>query len=1166
MTLIGVAKDGDSPRKSPIVQPFSIPAGESGTIGLIVYHADGTAFDLTSCQLLLAVNGTTISRQGTITTPASLGLASFPLVIADTLNMRPADYTFDVWLTDANGNRWQVVPASKWTVLPFQGQPGQAVTVPSTQQPLALGPPGVNWRGTYNSGTAYAPLDAVSYTDPSTAAVSSYRCIANTTGNAPTNATYWVLMAQGQGITGVVQSPPATPLGPSGVITFDGTQLSAQKNNTTGAIDVTAPGLVPKTRNITAGTGLAGGCTGLAADCAFAAAFGSALGTIAQGNDARFPPAPGTAGNFVVDNTSGYTSRQLAYADLTSPGLVGAVAGTVAPGNDERMALDAIAQYGVSAAASDNAAALNNCLTAAHSDTTRRTCQLPAGTFKIASTITVPSGVTLLGAATGTVIAYTPATGTAITFGSGGSSVLRNLEVRATNAAYSGSLVTASQNTLLFDSVGFRCQSSGGTCTGAAALLDLTNSVNVTLTGRGFFWGAQKCLVGVNSGGGFSNVVSVTGQVFNYCEQYAIYQPAYNWNVDNCTFEPTTLGYPSGIYMTATVAKGLKVSNSYFSDASAANAGNNWIDLLCQGCDISNGNTFVNGYSVGMAYPLTNIGGEIFETGSRGISFDANYVLGADALSFPACTANSLMTSQASAQEYHAAGNTLLKLSDGTAFAGPNSCVGGIQAYLGNFTNINVQNLTPTGAFTATGAFTTLGSSASMNIRSRWSLAQTTVADANYTLALQDTTVSYTSISAARVISANPSATGNSISPRIFIVQDTSGSASSTNTISLTPTSGTINGASTLVLIDRAYGRAIVFCDGTNFWTAPEVDQPAAGTGLSSSLSGHITTLSMPNTGPGATTTGGGGTYIASVQTDAQGRIVALTTGTPTGSGTVSSVTCGTGLTGGTFTTTGTCAIDYTVGWAGTAAGSVAVASVGTASTAGWTVKNTTAAANGAQQYSPALVLDGRGWASTGGTSQDDSFAIQAQPVQGTSNSTANLVFLASINGGSYAAEMTLTSAGSLSLAASGTLTAQTLQQNSGQLNVCTGLTTTCSISIAGTTHATTVNGPLVSAQGWAPAHRAASSTVAVAVSDRTVGVTGTGSRTVNFPAASTCVHAGQEIVVVEEGGSSGTITINPNGTDNFNGANSAVTIAAAYGRRVFVCDASANWFVSTVQ
>ena len=56
------------------------------------------------------------------------------------------------------------------------------------------------WRGTYAGGTAYVPDDVVSYADGSV--TSSYICVANTTGNAPSSGgtlhASWAYMAKGQ--------------------------------------------------------------------------------------------------------------------------------------------------------------------------------------------------------------------------------------------------------------------------------------------------------------------------------------------------------------------------------------------------------------------------------------------------------------------------------------------------------------------------------------------------------------------------------------------------------------------------------------------------------------------------------------------------------------------------------------------------------------------------------------------------------------------------------------------------------------------------------------------------------------------------------------------------------------------------------------------------------
>jgi hypothetical protein len=56
---------------------------------------------------------------------------------------------------------------------------------------INLGSIKFNWRGDYAAGTAYSVDDVVNSSG------TSYVCIAATTGNAPPNATYWNVMAQG---------------------------------------------------------------------------------------------------------------------------------------------------------------------------------------------------------------------------------------------------------------------------------------------------------------------------------------------------------------------------------------------------------------------------------------------------------------------------------------------------------------------------------------------------------------------------------------------------------------------------------------------------------------------------------------------------------------------------------------------------------------------------------------------------------------------------------------------------------------------------------------------------------------------------------------------------------------------------------------------------------
>jgi Right handed beta helix region len=68
----------------------------------------------------------------------------------------------------------------------------RSATVPATAVP-----PIFAWKGTYAGGTTYHPFDVVAYTV--SGKVQSYVCILTTTGNNPTNTTYWSLLAQAGG-------------------------------------------------------------------------------------------------------------------------------------------------------------------------------------------------------------------------------------------------------------------------------------------------------------------------------------------------------------------------------------------------------------------------------------------------------------------------------------------------------------------------------------------------------------------------------------------------------------------------------------------------------------------------------------------------------------------------------------------------------------------------------------------------------------------------------------------------------------------------------------------------------------------------------------------------------------------------------------------------------
>ncbi|MFJ7297558.1 hypothetical protein [Streptomyces collinus] len=92
---------------------------------------------------------------------------------------------------------------------------------------------------------------------------------------------------------------------------------------------------------------------------------------------------------------------------------------------------------------------------------------------------------------------------------------------------------------------------------------------------------------------------------------------------------------------------------------------------------------------------------------------------------------------------------------------------------------------------------------------------RTAVADANYTALTTDSKVCYTSLTAARVVTL-PSV--SNASGQEFLIKDESGSCDGTRTITVTPASGTIDGAANKV-INTAYGSLRAYSNGTNWFT-----------------------------------------------------------------------------------------------------------------------------------------------------------------------------------------------------------------------------------------------------------------------------------------------------------------------------------------------------------
>ena len=92
---------------------------------------------------------------------------------------------------------------------------------------IDLGKVSITWRGAYDGSTAYTPKDAVSYQN------ASYICTANTTGNLPTDTSYWNVMAA----KGVDGTDIGTTLTTQGDILYrDGSGLQRLAAGTAGQV------------------------------------------------------------------------------------------------------------------------------------------------------------------------------------------------------------------------------------------------------------------------------------------------------------------------------------------------------------------------------------------------------------------------------------------------------------------------------------------------------------------------------------------------------------------------------------------------------------------------------------------------------------------------------------------------------------------------------------------------------------------------------------------------------------------------------------------------------------------------------------------------------------------------------------------------------------------
>lgn len=129
-----------------------------------------------------------------------------------------------------------------------------------------------------------------------------------------------------------------------------------------------------------------------------------------------------------------------------------------------------------------------------------------------------------------------------------------------------------------------------------------------------------------------------------------------------------------------------------------------------------------------------------------------------------------------------------------------------------------------------------------------------------------------------------------------------------------------------------------------------------------------------------------------------------------------------------------------------TALQTVKIDNIGAVSTDGLVITNTTAAAVGAQQYSPRLHFHGSGWKTQAtAASRAVDFIVELQPIQGTTAPTGQLVWASSIAGAAYVNSLTLSNTGDLTatnnLIATNMLIGTNLTETGTSLKVGSGTT-----------------------------------------------------------------------------------------------------------------------------
>lgn len=154
----GAEPDDDADHVAPFAQGIDIPQWTDCRLNVSCADTAGDPFDITGGALILSAKARPtqeepdLSFEATIT-DADEGQAYFVIGSVDSGAVAVRSYGYVIVYIDADGKIWPVVAEGTLAITPSEYVPGQAVTVPESQQPLAQGPPGI-WLGARYTVTA----------------------------------------------------------------------------------------------------------------------------------------------------------------------------------------------------------------------------------------------------------------------------------------------------------------------------------------------------------------------------------------------------------------------------------------------------------------------------------------------------------------------------------------------------------------------------------------------------------------------------------------------------------------------------------------------------------------------------------------------------------------------------------------------------------------------------------------------------------------------------------------------------------------------------------------------------------------------------------------------------------------------------------------------------